>query len=671
MKRMAKRVMALLMAIGTVFSVYACTDYDEQSSSSGEKVETTVSTEYNYDSGIDYTKTPMNIVENGVAKYTVVVSKNASSTVLSAVNELNSYVKQATGVELSIVDDEKTVTGNYISVGDTKQFAQYSGMDVSEIKDDGYHIKSVDGNIYLNAPLSRGVKYGIYTFLERFLGIRWLTDTATHVPQTTKWDIYPHDILEEPEFKMRWWMGGASYLNSSFFNHCKFYEGTELWLKDVNTNHNSTDSHGNKGYVNKSDPDPQDNTKTLKETHPEFFSDYTNKLLTYYDLCYTSGVAEDGTLIEGINVASLMIEKIKGFLSNDTAGNTELIMIGRVDDRTAVCKCDTCNARRDRFTESGMQVMFINVVEKAVNSWLKEQGRKECWFITFAYQATQTPPVDDNWNPVDPLVKTNEKVAIRVAPIDANYTYSFTDERQSDSQRKIVFGWANVTDTIMIWDYVSNYVEYWWYYPNLYYLKENLQTYKDIGAIYVMNQSSYTQNQIWHDDLRNFVASRLYWNLNWNVEDLVNEYISLYYGVAGENVKDIVMTFEHFYGQLREKGDLKITLLSETAKWMTGEQYPIEFLNLILNKIDTAIYEVNQNSEISDSEKAGIVRRLTAIRLTPMRMILRNYTSYYSLSTRIAYATEYFNLVDDFGIKSLGEGSTRSVSTRRKEVGLA
>ena len=673
MRRFAKKIVALLMAVGTLFSAYACTNSDDSSSSSSSgvgDVETSIASQYNYDSGIDYTGEPMTVVKDGVANYTIIVSADAPSTVLSAANELNSYVKQVTGVELPITDDGKTVTGKYISVGATKQFAESSGMDVSGIKYDGYHIKSVDGNMYVNGPLARGVKYGVYTFIERFLGVRWLTDTVTHVPQTTEWKVYPHDILEEPNYQMRWWMGGSTNLNSTFFGHCKYYEGTELWLKDVNNVHNATDSHGHVGYVNKKDLDPEDATKTLKETHPEFFSDHLNKNLTYYDLCYTSGISEDGKLIEGINVANLMIDKLKTFLAKESAKDTELIMIGRVDDRTAICKCDTCEARRDKFTESGIQVMFVNVVEQAVNAWLRETQDRECLFVTFAYQATQTPPVDEDGNPVSPLVKANENVAIRIAPIDADYTYSFDDERQSASQKKIVYGWSACADTIMIWDYVSCYVEYWWYYPNLYYLKENLQTYKDIGSIYVMNQSSYTQNQIWHDDMRNYIASRLYWNLDWDVEYLMNEYLTLYYGVAADAVKDIVMTFEHFYGQLREEGNLKVTLLSDSSKYMSGETYPIEFLNLLLDKIDTAIYDVNQNDSISESEKAAYARRLLGIRLTPMRMILRNYTTYYALSTRVAYATEFFDIIDDFRITALGEGSGRSVATRRKEAGL-
>ena len=216
MKKIAKRILALIMTAGTLFSAYACTEEDYTSSSGANKAETSVSTEYNYDSGIDYTKEPMTLVENGEAKYTVVVSKTAPSSVLAVANELNTYVKQSTGVELPIVDDEKTVTGKYISIGDTKQFKDESGMDVSKIQNDGYHIKSVNGNTYINAPLARGVKFGVYTFLERFLGVRWLTDTVTHVPQTAKWQIYPHDILEEPVYKMRWWMGGATYLNNTF-----------------------------------------------------------------------------------------------------------------------------------------------------------------------------------------------------------------------------------------------------------------------------------------------------------------------------------------------------------------------------------------------------------------------------------------------------------------------
>ncbi len=684
---MGKKIFILLLSAVMAFSCVACKGGGTTSSSdSGSASENggndgdfgTDYAEYNYNSGIDLQGAKYTLVENGAAHYSILVSSEPSDLVVETVAEFNDYVYEVSGTYLSIVKEGTETPAKFISFGDTSAKAQ-AGIDTSKIKYDGFVIKTVSGNAYLAANVDEGVRNAAYSFLERFVGVRWLTAQETYVPTSKVISMQECDIVEEPLFEARQWMNG-DYLDKEYFKHLRYYTGEERWCQEVPTGHNSTDSSSQPGlgYVNKSDIAPDgDGTEKLGDKHPEYFSDYTNPGPKNYELCYTNGIDENGKLTEGQSVASLMIDKMKQFLTADTEKKQiEYLMLGHVDDRSAICKCNTCSARRDAYTDSGILIMFLNVVSEKVNTWLTETQGRTVRFVTFAYQYTATPPVEENddgtFTPLSPLVVCNDDIVIRIAPIDADYTYSFTDDRQLDSQLFLMNGWSTVAKHFMIWDYVCNYVEYYWYFPNLNYLKENIVKYQEMGVIYCMFQSSYTQKGIWHDDMRSYICSKLMWNIHWDIEYLMNEYIELYYGEGADTVKAVVNSFENFYTEQRDKGELAVDLFEATGSYVNNEsnQNPKEWLNGIVRLLENGIKAVENDPSLSETEKGGTVYKLEGVLITPMRMILRNYNSYY-LDGKIDYAIKFFDIVDAHGIKYFGETDIRSVATRKRECGLA
>lgn len=671
----------LLIAIISVSSA-GCTDCAQGGgTSSGGVIDTSDVKAYDYTTGVNLSGEEYTLVNNGVAVYNILIPADVSDDVLSYVTELNDYFNDVTGTRLKVVKEnpENSISGNYISVGNT-QAASAAGIVTDDIKYDGFVIKTVSKNVYIAARLEQGIQNGVYSFLERFLGVRWLTARETHIPSSATVKIHECDILEEPRFQMRDWMGG-DYNNVAFAAHRRFYRGDELYCNDYGSTHNTTDNANNTkiGYVKKVDVDPTDpEGRKLGETHPEYFSDLTNTAKDY-ELCMTSGISEDGKLEEGQSVASLMIDNMKKSLASDAeTKQIEYFMVGHVDNRNAYCKCETCEQRRLKYTDSGIWVMFINVIEEEVNSWLKEEQGREVNFVIFAYQYTYAAPVtknaDGTYTAISPLCEANDNVVIRIAPIDANFTYSYVDSRQEETALNAINGWASVAKQFMLWDYVTNYIEYYWYFPTTHYMKENLEVFENIGCVYAMLQSSYTQNTIWFDDMRNYIASRLFWNADWDVEFLMNEYIELFYGPVADDVKKVVGLFENHYNELRIEGKLEVSILSESSSFINrnyaSEINPLPWLNKILRTIDNAIVAVENNADVSYNDAQTAIYKLEDVKITPMRMILRNYTAYYQEDSKTEFAIEFFDLVESHGIKNLGETSGRSVATRKAECGL-
>ena len=450
---------------------------------------------YGYSTGIDYEASAIEFVKNSQTDYVILISQSASEEVLSIAYELQSYIKQVSGANINIaqtISDGKP----YISLGETEQF-KATGIDVSNIKNDGYVLKTIENNIFIASNSNKGIMFGTYTFIERFLGVRWLSEVYTHIPNSSDILVYPCDIKEEPEFALRHWLNGSVDLGSNkttvaFFNHMKFDIGT--WYNPGQQYHNATDydEQGKRGsgWVNKSDycqcGNPEHEDITLKESHPEFFTDYTRPS-KHYDLCFTNGIDEDGNLKPGYSATYHIIRKLKKILTEDTEQKYTNFQIGHMDASGIVCLCETCKDRIEKYKYSGVEIIFINCIEREINSWLYEEQGRKVDFTIFAYHDSEEPPVKENEDGslelLSPLCKANEHVAPRLALIDVDQAYSLVDERQDFAYYEKVFkGWNIVAKQLMIWDYVVEFYDKLYYFPNLTYLKENYEYYKQMNV---------------------------------------------------------------------------------------------------------------------------------------------------------------------------------------------
>lgn len=97
MKRLFSLILALVFILGCALALPSC------------KQEDTVD------------DPPVNIIENGVAKYAVAYSSSCSEAVFTAVNDMLTGISQATGVTLELVRDTAAAEkgGRYILIGDT------------------------------------------------------------------------------------------------------------------------------------------------------------------------------------------------------------------------------------------------------------------------------------------------------------------------------------------------------------------------------------------------------------------------------------------------------------------------------------------------------------------------------------------------------------------------
>ena len=254
--------------------------------------------------------TPMTIIDNGRSDYSIVIPDDADTCIETAAQELQSYLEQISGVRLPCVRR---------SLSDADAHAIRLDASEPDAGPDGFRLLSGGTGLCILGGDSRGTLYGVYTFLEEYLGVRWFTPTLEVVPeQTTVVIDAALDRTVQPSFSVRRndcpgtnnAYRARTKMNVSFWSDMPEYGGALTYvLWDVT--------------LDKLVPD------TLFETHPEYFAQQPDGTRSTDHVCLSNP-----------DVLTLSIQNARQAIL-DCKRDAHYLHIGQKDN-TNYCRCDAC-----------------------------------------------------------------------------------------------------------------------------------------------------------------------------------------------------------------------------------------------------------------------------------------------------------------------------------------
>ena len=588
----------------------------------------------------------MKIDKNNFSHYGIITDGTPSAEF--AKEELQKYIEKACGFRLADYDGQ----AHFISLGENEYSKEViAGYDFSDLNEEGFYILPKDGNVYIFGASLKSVIFGAYEFLEHYLGVRFISTDCFHVPAQPCVEIPDEVVKRAPISAQRIYLSypgcedlGVSLrykFSADFTPDCSDLGIKSKWYTKIPTSHNSCCFVPYEKY---------------KDTHPEFFNVHCYNLfrtLTVVELCYSNGLTDDGEWDESVetSVLSVATESMLRFMEEDE--EVKYFMFGRADNEDCRCRCPRCTRAREKYGDAGIMIVFMNAMAKKLRQIYAEKGKVfDKKLITFAYGSTVEPPVKDG-KPICKQVIPDESLYLRYAPINSNYAYALEDEK-NEKTRKQIEGWSSLTKNIMIWDYNVNYYDYFWYFPNLAYLKENMKTYQRMSAHYIMKQGANNVTPIWHDELHAYVSSKLFWDIDADVDALAREYVSLYFGPGAEKVQAYIDEMEAFYEEWK-KGDFHLAVNGHipTQPFFDAEFYPLSMLENQVQTLEEGIRAV-ENSDLPQAEKDLYIKHIQSVLITPLRMIVRNEESYFG-EINVDYEKKYWQTADANGLKMSGE----------------
>ena len=456
----------------------------------------------------------LKLVVEGVTDYVIVRGENAYISEVTATTELQSYLKQITGVEIPIVTDATAPVEKEIVVGKTNREAD-GEFDRDELGDDGLVIKTNGKKLFLVGGEQRGTLYSVYTFLEEYLGVRYYHATAEKVPQMTTISLDPiAENKQIPIFKSR--MSDALPQSASWSVKVKINDNTHVKLTEElgggiafpGTNQ----AHSMQRYVN---------YYTYFDTHPEYFA-----------------VDEDGNslafdvgaqcCLNNPDVLQLVIDGVRKMLEEKPYLNYVDVS---ENDGLNTCKCEKCRqVIEEDGTHTGNLIRFVNAVADAI-----KDEYPDVKIETLAYYNTIDAPA---------VTKPRDNVVVRFAPIEQCINHS-TEECQywtSRETRKSTYQalqeWVNVGCNLFVWDYDTNFNGTTQPYPAIYTLKDDVRLYADVtGVFFQGNSFSHSGN---FEELRSYLIAKLMWDPYMSDEEFeyhINDFLQGYYGAGWEYIK--------------------------------------------------------------------------------------------------------------------------------------
>ncbi|HNR37267.1 MAG TPA: DUF4838 domain-containing protein, partial [Candidatus Hydrogenedentes bacterium] len=438
---------------------------------------------------------------DGKTDYAIVIPMDASEGVRWAADELRHWIKEVGGADLPIVAGNASVPEKAIAIG-----AHTSG----DMSDEAFVYVNDGPNIRIDGGGARGAMYGVMSFLERELGVRFYTPKVTVAPKRDRYAFYCLNHAEKPGVRVR--------------NDFYFEAFDPVWAAHNRINGAMTwreQPGGLEAYWSVHTFYPLMPPKEFFESHPE-----------YYSLLNGRRTAENAQLcLTNPDVLRIVTERIRQVMREKPE---YLIYDVSQNDWGNPCECDKCQAIVDaEGSQSGPIIWFVNQVADNIREEFPNK------FIgTLAYSYTRKPPK---------TLKPRENVVVRFCSIECCFAHPFTECPENKTFVEDMNGWAAIAPHIYIWDYVVNFSHYVMPFPNFRVLQPNIQFFRDHKSIGIMEQAAYQSRGGEFAELRAYVLAKLLWNPECDVEEAVNDFMHGYYGRAGQYVRAY---FDLLHGRL-------------------------------------------------------------------------------------------------------------------------
>lgn len=615
-----KKLLTLFLAAITLFSVTACKDDNKSSdtdSSSGVKV------------------TGNFIVENARSDYKILVPANAQKKENIAAEELQSFFEEATDVRLDIVKDtgvSYSDSAKYFSIGETTIAKELNivATDI-ELGQQGFIQKTVGNSMVFLGSTQYGTLYSVYDYLEEEFHYNYFNANAYYIDKQVKnVPLRAYDETEKPDIGSLAPNYGAMAVGDEANVHDRYRmtsrEFTAMKINGATSVHNMLlilpiESYG--------------------EEHPDWYTNWTEDPNYPYEenLCLTAhGNAEEYAKLVDAFCAQIYEE----FLAGSTG---KLLIFGQMDGAPA-CECDTCKANTKKYgAESSSAILFLNDVLDKVYAWFEtEEGKpykRDFYINILAYQTYENAPVTyhketDSFT-VNEGLKIHNKIGYVMAPIKYDFGMPSTDTKNAPMYLNMR-AWSSIGNSCMYYTYDFHTRFTIPPYESMTAKQELYKLMKEANCLHLYDQGQWLNPGLatgW-SLLKIYVASKLRWNVDLDVNQLIYDYFYGVYGPAGEIMYNMYWSYRTYWTEIREKAKKgEDGIQDKWVNYISGyfvqkEVWDYPLLTGWLEQYEQAFALIEPLKKSNPSQYKGLERNLCAERVSTLYLLLYLYNDRYT-----------------------------------------
>lgn len=553
--------------------------------------------------------------------YSIVVNKNSSDLVFYSASELQHYLEQISEVKLPIV--KANVQENTIVLSSNVDYQEEIFADSLRFAGtDGFLIKQVDNSLIIASVNGRGLLYGIYTFLEDQLGCRWYSSSVkkipfsptiilkniynVQIPKIKYREVYYYDACD-PEFAAQLKLNGNAQKRGKTGENRYAIQGGRhagwgLWC------------HSLYSLV----------SPELFGRHPEYFSLIDGKRAKPQE--FNTQLCLSNPEVTGLIIKSLE-EKMQDSVTDLPiwAEKEDYYWSVSQMDGTGNCECEECK-KLDALDGSPMGSILHMVNRVAKHFPDKKIG-------TLAYIYSRKAPQ---------ITIPEKNVAIQLCAIETGRDGINLPIRTSNvhkSFRDDLVAWGKICNDIIIWDYEVQFQNLVCPFPNFEVMQDNIKYYTENNVSGIFCQGNREKGGEFCE-LRTYVLSKLLWNPDRNINNIIDDFMTGYYGEAGKFIRRY---FDLTHAELNKSG-LALSMDGEPSAHSNG------FLS---EKLLTEYNKIFDEAEKAVMNNPDILLRVREARLPLMYAQLK--LGYGTVNERKRVAADFFDLAKQTDLWMLSE----------------
>ena len=614
--------------------------------------------------------------------YSILIAKDADNNEITASRELQTLFYDATGITLNIVTDEG-VTFNeqskFLSIGDNAA-ASSAGIvaEKSKLKSQGFYIKTINKSIFMVGATSLGSLYATYEFLSIEFGFEhYFTDVYDIEKNVTDSKLKNYDVIEIPDIDIMT-VPSVGYIqyNSQNANRMRVVPISEWSIPQNNYNnvHNAFQILPYEKFL---------------EEHPLWYTTSNLNEIKDGQLCFSSHTDLLDPNADKTEYNAFVNEILKVIQSGIKKSSAEIFTISQRDNK-GFCNCDNCNKISNYYgAKSSLLILLCNRLSDLMNEWFEtEEGapyKRDLKILFLAYQDVESAPAKYNqetksYEPTYEEMKCRPNVGVQMASLSIYNTYDFTHEINSERKENIL-AWRALTDKFTFWTYDVNFQNYFVPYDSQVIRKELYQLLAESGTM-VLNDQGQTQNigtcTSW-GNLKSYLATKLRWNVNTDLQALTKRYFEVCYKTASDTMYNLYLQYRAHSQDIKEKfsngyfeGSINDGAIGDIFGGLENAVlWEKSMLVSWYNQYQQAIKELDQ---IKESDPIGYelaYKMVCAEMISPLYMLIKMYGQTYSPETLVQMKIDFKNYCGISGINYYKDSTaTGGIQNLYKELGI-
>ena len=366
----------------------------------------------------------------------------------------------------------------------------------------------------------RGTLYGVYEFLEEYLGCRFFSPEAETVPVRKEMAVEAMKIRRVPALEYR--SSSVWQLLDPLFGAKRRINGRER-TDDAKTG--GRVAYGTSYFVHtfcRHLLRPED----YFDEHPEYYSEINGeRIREKTQLCLTNP-----------DVLRLVTDQVLADIRREPEARVFSVS---QDDNYNGCTCARCRAVDEyEGSQAGSLLRFVNAVAEEV-----EKEFPDVIIDTLAYQYTRRPPRH---------TRARRNVCVRLCTIECCFLHPLAECTADDpdaprkdyarSFREDLIDWGEKCSRLYIWDYVTNFSHYWMPHPNWHAMAENIRFFRDHHVRGLFEQGCGAPGGGEMNDLRAYLLGKAMWDPDSDEQKNRSEFLAAVYGSAAPYMDEYLET---------------------------------------------------------------------------------------------------------------------------------